>query len=134
MSKTYCLLNHELTQNQLAELKERFGSDEIVYPSEALSQKWSQIPAVKELDMTVINDVCEWLSCAKVGDTLIAQGEYGSTFMMIDYALKKHMVPLYAVTKRVASERRDGEIVSKNYIFEHVCFRRYEYFSSCAIV
>ncbi|MBQ4013833.1 MAG: hypothetical protein II610_01065 [Treponema sp.] len=134
MSKTYCLLNHELTQNQLLELKEKFGASEIIYPSEALSKKWSQIPAVEKLDITVINDVIEWLSSAKAGDALIAQGEFGATFMIVDYALKRGLAPLYAVTKRVASERREGEIVSKNYIFEHVCFRRYEYFSSCAIV
>ena len=82
----------------------------------------------------MINDVIEWLSSAKAGDALIAQGEFGATFMIVDYALKRGLAPLYAVTKRVASERREGEIVSKNYIFEHVCFRRYEYFSSCAIV
>ena len=129
MKKSFCLLNHTLTQNQLTELREKFNVEEIVYPSEELSKKWGQIPAVQELDMGLILDVTEWLSSANQNDVLIVQGEFGSTFMIVDYALKKNLIPVHAVTKRVAQESREGEIVKRQYVFEHVCFRKYKYFS-----
>lgn len=128
MSKVFCLLNHELTQNQLIELREKFMAETIVYPTEELSRKWSQIPAVPELDMELINDVIKWLSSAQNNDVLIVQGEFGSTFMVVDYALKNGLIPVHAVTKRVATEQRNGEVVSRQYIFEHVCFRKYASF------
>ena len=128
MVKAFCLLNHELTQNQILELKNRFNVENIIYPPEELSRKWSQIPAEKELDKTIIGNVTNWLTAANKGDLLIVQGEFGATFMIVDYALKNELIPLHAVTKRVAVEHRDGEVVSKQYVFEHVCFRKYEYF------
>jgi hypothetical protein len=48
--------------------------------------------------------------------------------MIVDYALKNKLIPVHAVTKRVAKESREGEIVHREYIFEHVCFRKYKYF------
>ncbi len=56
------------------------------------------------------------------------QGEFGSTFMLVDFALKNNLVPLYATTRRVAEEKREGESVFREYIFEHVCFKKYRYF------
>ena len=130
MVKAFCLLNHELTQNQILELKNRFNVENIIYPPEELSRKWSQIPAEKELDKTTIGNVTNWFTAANKGDLLIVQGEFGATFMIVDYALKNELVPLHAVTKRVAVEHRDGEVVSRQYVFEHVCFRKYEYYKT----
>ena len=59
MSKSFCLLNHTLTQNQLTELKEKFNAEEIIYPLEELSKKWGQVPATQELDMGLIRDVID---------------------------------------------------------------------------
>ncbi|MBP5749037.1 MAG: hypothetical protein J6W63_11815 [Treponema sp.] len=129
MAKAFCLLNHELTQNQILELKGKFGAEKIEYPPENLSKMWSQIPAVEEIDMNVIKAVINWLSSANQNDVLIVQGEFGSTFMIVDYALRKNLIPVHAVTKRVAQETREGEIVKRQYVFEHVCFRKYKYFS-----
>lgn len=128
MSKAFCLLNHKLTQNQIKELKNKFSIKEILYPEKELSVKWSQIPAIEELSMDVICSVVKWLSSAQENDVLIIQGEFGSTFMIVDYALKNKLIPVHAVTKRVAKESREGEIVHREYIFEHVCFRKYKYF------
>ena len=128
MKKTFCLLNHELTDNQIKELKEQFCSDEIIYPSEELSDKWGQIPAVSEIDHDTINSVIDWLKNAGENDLFIVQGEAGSTFMIVDYALKNGLIPLHAVTKREETEVSDGEKIIKRHIFEHVCFRQYKYF------
>ncbi|MCR4938720.1 MAG: hypothetical protein K5930_01265 [Treponemataceae bacterium] len=126
--KAYCLLNHELTENQEKELSSKYNCTKIIYPAEELKAAWSQIPAVDRIDRNVIRSVTDWLDGAEKGDVLIIQGEFGSTFMIVDYALRKELIPLHAVTKRVATEKRDGEKVQRQYIFEHVCFRPYEYY------
>jgi len=64
---------------------------------------------------------------------VIIQGESGMTFLLVDYALSRNLLPVFAVTKRVAREERDGEIVHREYTFEHVCFRKYQYFSELSI-
>ena len=79
--------------------------------------------------MGLIREVTDWLSSANQNDVLIVQGEFGSTFMIVDYALRKNLIPVHAVTKRVAQETREGEVVKRQYVFEHVCFRKYRYFA-----
>ena len=128
MSKAFCLLNHVLTQNQIKELKEEFSVLEIVYPTEEISNLWSQIPATKSVDKSIINKITNWLLPAENQDVLIVQGDFALTFIIVDFALKKVLVPICATTKRVAKESRQGETVKREYIFEHVCFRKYEYF------
>ncbi len=128
MPKTFCLLNHPLTQNQLCELKEKFNSTQVIYPEEKIAKLWSQIPP-ENFDCGIINDVILWLKeNSDSGDYFIVQGEFGSTFMLVDFALKSGLVPLYATTRRVAKESREGESVYREYIFEHVCFKKYRYF------
>lgn len=131
MTHVFCLLNHELTQNQLTELQRDFGvlSDCIIYPSKELSAIWAQIPPEKNSENIVVQHVIEWLSSASANDVLIVQGAFGATFTVVDYALSHSIIPLYAVTKRVATESRNGEIIKRQYIFEHICFHRYKYFS-----
>ena len=128
MPKTFCLLNHTLTKKQLAELSEKFNSTEIVYPGKNLAELWSHIPPVKSNE-EVVEAVASWLKDkSNPGDLFIIQGEFGSTFTLVDFALKNSLVPLYATTRRIAKESRNGETVRREYIFEHVCFKRYEYF------
>ncbi len=128
--KAYCLLNHELTENQKNELFTKYNCTDIIYPEKELSATWSQILAVENIDLNVIKAVTNWLGNAEEGDVLFIQGEFGSTFMLVDYALKHKMIPVHAVTKRVATEQRNGETIQRQYIFEHVCFRRYEYYKA----
>jgi len=128
MKKAFVLLNHTLTQNQIMELEKKYGVSQIIYPEKELSQKWSQIPATENFDLDTIQSILQWLSFAQENDVLIIQGEFGSTFMIVDYSLKNKLVPVHAVTKRVSKESREGEVVHREYIFEHVCFRKYKYF------
>ena len=128
MPKTFCLLNHELTQKQIAELNERFGSQEIVYPKEELSKLWAQI-LPEESNDKIIKEVVFWLEKnASPKDIFVIQGEFGSTFTLVDFALKKGLVPLYATTRMIAKETRNGETVHRVYVFEHVCFKKYDFF------
>lgn len=129
MPRTFCLLNHALTQNQISELKEKFNSEQIIYPDENISKQWLQIAPEKSND-EVILAVTEWLkSNAAQGDLFIIQGEFGCTFTLVDYALKSGLTPIYATTRRIAKENRNGETIHREYIFEHSCFKKYKYYN-----
>lgn len=129
MKNVFCLLNHELTEKQIKELKEKYMVNNIIYPEKELSLKWSQVPSTEFLDKKLMGIIESWLSKANEDDIFIVQGDFGATFYLVDYALKRKLVPVYAVTKRVSIERRDGEQIFKQNIFEHCCFRKYEYYT-----
>jgi len=128
MSGIYCLLNHPLTDNQKKELFSDYGEKNINYPSESIKALWSGIPTVKELTKAHLEPVTAWLQDAKPGDVIILQGEFSATFIIADFALKKGLIPVCAVTERVSQEVQEGEKVRKTYVFEHICFRRYRYY------
>ena len=127
MKKAYVLLNHELTLKQGEELKQKFLVDKIVYPPKEITVSWLQINPEGE-NCRIIKNVILWLKNTNKNDVLIVQGEFGSTFMIVDFALKNNLIPLYATTKRIAKENIEGEIVHREYIFELVCFKEYKYF------
>ena len=129
MKKAFCLLNHTLTEKQIAELKSVYEAEKIEYPLPEIAEQWTQIPPKTELRRSDLQNIIEWLFNAAKGDVLIVQGEAGSAFAIADWALQRKIVPLYAVTKRVESEERQGEKVFRHYVFEHICFRKYSYFS-----
>jgi hypothetical protein len=126
--QAFCLLNHQLTENQIAELKKDFTVKDIIYPPQDVSLLWRSIPPDVDITKELLEPFTSWLKAAKPGDILVVQGEFGSTFALVDFALKTRLVPIHSTTKRIASETRDGEIVRRSYIFQHVRFRRYEYF------
>lgn len=127
MPRTFCLLNHQLTQKQITELEAVFCSEAVMYPDVELANMWAQINPEHDTQL-LVDRVILWLQQVKSGDYLIIQGEFGTTFKLVDYALKNGLIPIYATTKRIAKEVREGERVHREYIFEHVCFKKYEYF------
>lgn len=125
MPKAFCLLNHVLTENQTTDLKEIWHCEKIMYPPEHISAFWAQIP---EADITgdLLRSVTEWLESETVkGDIVVIQGEFGATFAMVDWCMKRGLVPVHSVTQRVSEEKRDGETVYRSYIFKHIRFRKY---------
>jgi len=129
MPDVFCLLNHELTPRQTEELQTSFNAGRIYYPPPHIVSLWSGIPTDRELTKSCFEPVCAWLGEAGAGDIVVLQGEFNATFSMVDFALRKGLVPVCAVTKRVSQEVREGEQVTKRYIFEHICFRRYRYYN-----
>lgn len=127
MNKAYCLLNHELTDLQIVELKNDYSLTDIIYPNEDIKKLWMQLPFV-DYTKSFFSRILKWLDNTTKGDVLIIQGEFGATFALVDYCLNKSLIPIHSVTKRVAKERRDGEKVHREYEFEHIRFRRYKRF------
>ena len=131
--KCFCLLNHTLTEKQIAELKNDWHCDEIVYPSDDLAYDWGHIPATKELEFSkVFNLIHEWFynNKLKAGDIVIIQGEMGITYALIEHVKNLRAIPIYAVSERRSKDEKmvDGSTKKTSY-FEHVCFRKYEPYS-----
>ena len=126
MRKCFCLLNHKLTQKQLDELAQKYQVSDIEYPPKAVSDFWLQIPTTAQILKAYLQPVTDWIQKAGQGDLIIIQGESGSTFALVDWALSKAFIPLYAVTKRIETEEMQGEKVVRHYVFEHECFREYK--------
>jgi hypothetical protein len=128
MPRAFCLLNHALTERQKAELAADFACNHIVYPPEDLSARWSGVSTEKELTPAQLRPFADWFAGAGAGDAAVIQGEAGSSFALVDFALQRGLIPLHAVTRRKTTEIREGEKILKKQEFEHVCFRRYRYF------
>jgi hypothetical protein len=128
MPNIFCLLNHELTPKQKEELFSSFGAKNIIYPLTSISTLWAGIPTGKELTKAHLGPFTGWLQEARPGDTLVLQGEHSATFALVDFALQKGLVPVCAVTERTTQEVKEGEKVIKKNIFEHICFRKYQYY------
>jgi len=126
MPDIFCLLNHELTPKQKEELYSLFGAKNIIYPPASISALWAGIPVDKGLTKALLEPFTAWLQEAKPTDTLILQGEHSATFALADFALQRGLIPVCAVTERVAHEVQEGEKVYRYYVFEHICFRKYQ--------
>jgi hypothetical protein len=128
MPDVFCLLNHKLTPRQEAELKNSFCAGQIKYPPPEITELWSRIPTERELTGAHLEPFTTWLREAAVGDIAALQGEFSATFALADFSFRRGLIPVCAVTERAAQEEREGEIVHRKYIFEHICFRRYRYY------
>jgi hypothetical protein len=113
-------------------LRVSFGATEIIYPPALISALWSEIPTDRELTKALFEPLAAWLGNAVPGDTLVLQGEFSATFALADFAFQKGLIPVCSVTKRIAREVREGEKVYRNYVFEHIVFRRYCYYKDLA--
>lgn len=127
MKNLFLIFNHELTQAQRKDAEASLGVGRIVDLPERLKTLWRQIPP-DVLDVTgVIAPVVEWLEKnGRPGDYALIQGDFGAVYRMVNIAIDHGLVPVYATTRRQATEHHcaDGtvDIVRR---FRHVRFRRY---------
>lgn len=124
--KIYLLFSHTLTDEQKSEL-EKMGVSDIIPIPEDLQFVWSNMPPAGELNITVLNEIIDWLSgSASEGDYILIQGDFGATYYMVNWAFKSGLIPIYATTERVVlEENKEGDRIVKKNIFRHVNFRRY---------
>lgn len=126
MSNCYTIINHQVNQEQHADLEKHWDVDMVVACPENLAKAWSQIPAGPEYDEDLISHIMAWLNLAQKGDLVLVQGEMTHTFRIVSLCLQKGLIPVAACSQRETIEKiqPDGSSV-KTAIFKHVCFRRY---------
>ena len=128
MSSLLILFNHTLTKDQEFDAKNTLKIHNIIYPSQEIKSLWANIPEGRESLNCYLEDVKEWiLNKAKKGDYILIQGDFGATYIMVEYAFNLGLIPIYSTTKRVANAEtlEGGEIIISK-VFKHVIYRKYE--------
>ena len=131
MKQIFLLFSHQLTTVQQDELKNDFKVDKIVYLPLELQNMWSNIPPEIPSIKNHIQDIFVWLKeNSNLDDLVLVQGEFGAVFITVDFCKKTGLIPIYATTKRVVTEKvlPDKTIQTKRN-FDHIRFREFEKWS-----
>jgi hypothetical protein len=121
------IISHSLTGEQIKKASEKLGVNEFINLSEKLQIKWSNVPPNLNKLNNYLSDIKEWIEkISRKGDYIFVQGEFGATYIIINYSFAKKLIPIYATTKRVNKEKVISNKVINEKIFEHIKFRKYE--------
>ena len=125
MKRMFLLFSHKLTEEQEKDAKENLGIEEFVYLPENLQKTWSNIPPEIEDIKPLLEDIKQFLrEKASKGDVVLIQGDFGAVVEIVEF-IRYWLVPVYATTKRVVTERKKGDRIIKQSQFKHVKFRKY---------
>lgn len=123
----FVVFNHTLTEPQVRDAEENFGIKHIIYPSEELSHIWADIPPEISALKKHLTPLCDWIDKeAAMGDMILVQGDFGATFLLVNFCFEQGLVHVYSTTCREAVEEQlpDGSVrLSRR--FRHVRFRNY---------
>jgi len=124
----YLLFSHNLTPEQIQDAQENWQVKDFVALPENLQALWSNIPPELPYLHKHLQTLYDWLkqNCQK-GDLILIQGDFGATYLMVQYAWQAQLIPLYSTTKRNIQEHilPDGSIRTER-LFVHQRFRIYE--------
>jgi hypothetical protein len=127
-SSLYLIFNHQITCGQGHDARKSLGVERIIDMPDDLKEIWEQIPP----DMEKIDDylfpVKDWLAQNSViNDYVLIQGDFGACYIMVNFAFRIGLVPVYSTTLRKAVEQHgeDGAVKMVRH-FRHRMFRRYE--------
>ncbi|MBD3190534.1 MAG: hypothetical protein GF308_07810 [Candidatus Heimdallarchaeota archaeon] len=128
MARIFLLFSHSLTEDQITDTKTNLGVTEFVSLSSALEDHWKTVPTRIPSIIDYLEPIRNWLTeKATKGDYVLIQGDFGATYLMVNFCFSKGFVPIYATTERQVKEQKmpDGSIKLER-TFKHKIFRRYE--------
>jgi len=127
MSDLFLIFNHEITSLQEEDARENLGVTRIIDLPPDLKKLWSQVPPDLPEIFSYLEPVMEWLAGhAKQNDFVLIQGDFGACFIMVNFAFKRDLVPVYSTTRREAVEEYgEGGTIKMVHRFKHRKFRRY---------
>lgn len=123
----YLLFNHHFTAAQEADALKSLYVDRIVNLPQGLQDLWSSVPPDLDEIVPYLEPIREWLAReARAGDYVLIQGDFGATWLMVNFALDRGFIPLYSTSFREAVEdhKPDGSVLLTHH-FQHRMFRRY---------
>ncbi len=128
MKQIFLLFSHQLTLAQRKELKNKFDVDRIINLPLNLQNIWSNIPPEIPSIKSYLKDIFDWLKeKSQPGDLVLIQGEFGATYMAVDFCKKIRLIPLYATTRReVVEETLSDDTIKVKRTFVHTRFREFE--------
>jgi len=121
------LFSHQLSDPQKADATNTWGVEEFVYLPQKLQQIWSNISPDLDSLKEVLEPIKSYVKeVANENDLILIQGDFGASYMMVNYAKSLNLAPVYATTKRMVQELVENGKTIKKSIFEHRRFREYE--------
>lgn len=123
----FLLFNHRLSSVQAEGAKDKFKAEKFIEMPLPLRQLWQQVPPEIESLGNYLKPLKNWIR-KKAGkkDILLVQGDFGATYLMVNFAFEKGLVPVYATTKRNAVEKQlDDGSIKREHIFSFCRFRKY---------
>ena len=127
MKRMFLCFNHELTREQIQDAKRNLNIDEFIHLPSSLKKLWQDIPPDLLDISSYLKPIIDWLKTkTREGDLILVQGDFGATYLIVQFAFKEGLIPVYATTKREVIEKKmpDGK-VEMIHQFRHVIFRRY---------
>lgn len=122
------IFSHELTSIQKENAVIQFEISEFLTLPSELQKKWSNVPPDLEDLQEYLSDIFKWIDTnAERGDYALVQGDFGVTYMTVNYCLTKGIIPVYSTTKRRVQEEKNGDKILALREFEHVMFRKYKF-------
>ena len=108
--KLFLLLNHTFTGTQETDARQSLGVTRIVDLPGDLKALWRQIPAELSRIAEYLEPVMDWLGKhAGKGDYVLVQGDFGACYLLVNFAFKEGLTPVYSTTHREASDEQDGD-------------------------
>jgi hypothetical protein len=121
------LFNHRLTAGQEDDARKSLGVSRVLEPPEELQECWANVPPSLAEISAYLEPVKQWLAVhAAPGDYLLIQGDFGATYLMVNFAFENGFVPIYSTSEREATEelQADGSL-KLTHRFQHRRFRKY---------
>ena len=127
IKRFFLLFNHKLSSAQKDEAEKEFHVHQAIEMPAQLKQLWQQVPAESEALKEYLAPFREWIcENARKNDLVLVQGDFGATYLMVNFAFEKGLIPVYATSVRNAVERNlDDGTVKMEHIFSFCRFRQY---------
>ena len=125
MRKLYLIFNHKLTDEQWEDAKNTYGIEEVVPLPKMLREIWSHVPA----DISALSEYLSlfkaYISQMTEEDHVLVQGDFGATYIMVNWIRKQGAKAIYATTIRDVIEKVEEGKNIKISVFKHVRYREY---------
>jgi len=123
----FLVFSHKMTRDQIRDAELSLGVTTLVEMPDNLKELWRQISPLPAKINDLLEPLRQWLeTAANPLDFVLIQGDFGATWLMVDFVFKQGLVPVYSITRREAGETvlPDGS-VKMEHLFHHQQFRRY---------
>lgn len=123
----FTLFNHTLTTAQKADAEKVLGVSQIKETPREVFDLWSRISPYRKELYSYLEPVRKWLEIStRPGDYLLLQGDFGAVFLLVEFANRIKIMPVYSTTERVVVEKPlAGGTVKLEHQFKHVIYRHY---------
>ena len=124
MRKGFIVFSHTLTKEQEKELNNKYFITEIVFLPDKFQKLWSSVDNNNYYDNYYkIERYLE--SIISINDYILIQGEWCYTHSLINWSIKKKIIPIYSFSERKSKDTISGEQITKISYFEHIEFKEY---------